>query len=467
MRKTKIVCTMGPAADDVEVLRGIIRAGMNIARLNFSHGNHEEHKKRIELVRKVSREENKDVAIMLDTKGPEIRIKQFECKKIALKIGDEFTLSCEDVVGNESIVSVTYDNLYNEVSVGTTILIDDGLIEIEVKQIDGKNIICEVISGGELSNNKSINIPNTKIMLPALTDKDIEDIVFGIENDIDFVAASFIRCKEDIKNIREVLKKYDGEDVHIISKIENRQGVDNIDEIIASSDGIMVARGDLGVEIMAQEVPLVQKNIIRKCNEVGKVVITATQMLDSMIRNARPTRAEVGDVANAIYDGSDAVMLSGETAAGKYPIDSVEMMCGIAKLTDESIKEIKKFSGDINITNTIGYSSVSMAETLNAKAIITPTTSGYTARTVSKFRPQCPIYAVTYEDRVVNQLSLSYGVTPIKTEKRDSLEIQLWEAVFKLKELGYIEKGDLIVITAGLPLNVAGSTNFLKVEIVG
>ena len=471
MKKTKIVCTLGPATDDIGVLDKIVQLGMDVARLNFSHGDYQEHLKRFEAIKQLREKYNRPVAIMLDTKGPEIRIGRFRNGAITLNVGDPFTLNCEDVDGDKTQVSLTYPNLCNEIEIGTTILIDDGLIKLSVVEIEGTKIHCVVENGGELKNNKSINIPDFQVALPSITEKDIDDLRFGIAHEIDFVAASFIRTGEDVLNIRNALEENGGSHIKIIAKVESRAGVDHIDEIIELSDGVMVARGDLGVEIPAEEVPIVQKMIIRKCNIAGKPVITATQMLDSMIRNPRPTRAEVGDVANAIFDGSDAVMLSGETAAGKYAVESVETMIRIALTAEENLETDahynKNFKGEVTVTNMIGYASQSTAEALNAKAIFTPTSSGYTARMISKFRPDARIVAVMNSEIVQRQLQLSWGVETIFLDDCSNFECILNDSLIIATDKGIVNEGDLVVITAGLPINVKGTTNSIRVETVG
>ncbi len=466
MKKTRIVCTMGPACDDENILKELILSGMNVARFNFSHGTHEEQKERIDRVKKVRDELGVNIALMLDTKGPEIRIKQFETGKVTLVPGNRFTLCCYDTPGDENKVSVTYSELYSELREGNDLLIDDGLIRIRVESIIDKDINCVVIDGGEISNNKSINIPGVSIHLPALTERDISDILFGIENDMDVIAASFIRSADDVRKIRELLSENGGNDILIISKIENRQGVDNMDEIIRESDGVMVARGDLGVEIPAKEVPVVQKKMIRKCNLLGKPVITATQMLDSMIENPRPTRAEVGDVANAVFDGSDCVMLSGETAAGKHPAESVKTMAEIV-ISAEKEKYLAphyEISSHADVSETISYSSFRTAEIIGADAILTPTTSGYTARMVSKYRPDVPVIALSASDKVLRQLMLTYGVIPVKIKKAEDFESLLSTCLDTVRDKGLVNVGDTVVFTAGLPVNVKGTTNTIRVE---
>lgn len=472
MRKTKIVCTIGPASQDEEILKDLILGGMNVARLNFSHGAQEEHKEKIDIIKKVREELDSSTAIMLDTKGPEIRTKKFENGQVELIQGQEFILTARDLVGNENIVSITYQEITKDIKVGDTILIDDGLICMEVIEIiDEDHIKCLVKNGGIVKNNKGINIPNVEVSLPALTEKDIEDIKFGIEQGIDYIAASFIRRADDVIKIRRVLEEYDGGDIMIISKIENRQGVENIDEIIEVSDGIMVARGDLGVEIPAEEVPLAQKFLIRKCNEAGKPVITATQMLDSMIRNPRPTRAEVSDVATAIFEGTDAIMLSGETAMGCYPLESVQTMARIALMIEKSLdyKELleeKDIGSNPSITDSISYATCKSCLDLKASAIISATASGYTAAAVSKFRPIAPIIATTQSEKVMRKLALYWGVYPIKVRKLQSTDDIIQKSVTKALELNYLKQGDLTIITAGIPVGVSGTTNMLKIHIV-
>ena len=414
MKKTKIVATIGPASESEEMLKKLIAQGVNVCRLNFSHGSHEEHQVRIDAIKKVREEMNAPVAIMLDTKGPEIRLGRFRDGVIEIKQGQEFTLTTRELDGDSTIVSVSYKDMPSDVSVGGIVLIDDGLVEFKVTDITDTDIKMIALNEGTLKNNKGVNVPNVSINLPALTEKDIGDILFGIKNEVDFIAASFVRKASDVNDIRRILEENGGLDIDIISKIENQQGLDNIDEIINVSDGIMVARGDLGVEVPTEEIPLIQKTLIRKCNQVGKPVITATQMLDSMIRNPRPTRAEVTDVANAIIDGSSAVMLSGETSAGKYPLEAVRTMFNICINTENSLdyKEILKLrsvASEITTTNAISKATVNTAQDLGAKAIITATSSGYTSKAISKFRPKAPIIAVTNKPNVVRKLALEWG----------------------------------------------------------
>lgn len=474
MKKTKIVCTIGPASEGEEVLKELILNGLNVARLNFSHGTYEEHKKRIDTIKKIREELDVPIAIMLDTKGPEIRLKKFKEGTITLEDNDIFTLTTRDIVGDETIVAISYEGLPQDVSVGSRILVDDGLVELEVKEIvNGTDIVCNVINGGTLKDHKGVNVPNTSINLPAITEKDINDIKFGIENDVDFIAASFIRKADDVIQIRKVLEENGGDHIEIISKIENQEGVDNIDEIIEASDGIMVARGDLGVEIEPEEIPLLQKQIINKCNKAGKPVITATQMLDSMMRNPRPTRAEVTDVANAILDGTDAIMLSGETAAGKYPIESVKTMKNIAIRTETSeeyldiLKSKRVLDNYISTTNAISKATCTTAEDLKATAIITATSSGYTSKAVSKFRPKAPIIAATTSERVMRKLALVWGVYPVLSVKSENTDEVIDMSIHSAMLKGYVKEGDLIVITAGIPVGVSGTTNLIKVHTIG
>ncbi len=471
MRKTKIVCTMGPATDDENILRQIMLAGMNVARLNFSHGTHEEAKVRIETIKRLREELDLPIAILLDTKGPEIRTKAFKEGRAEIKTGSMFTLTTKDVEGDETHVSVTYKDLPKEIHPGVRILIDDGLIELEVVSIKNENIVCEVKNGGTVSNSKSINIPNVSIKMPYLSKKDISDIIFGIENDVDFIAASFVRTHQDILDIRKILEKHDGNDIQIIAKIENAEGVENIDEILKASDGIMVARGDMGVEIALEDLPVIQKDLIKKTYRAGKRVITATQMLDSMIRNPRPTRAETTDVANAIYDGTSAIMLSGETAIGKYPVESVKTMAMIAERTERDIDYEKRFENTkcigVDVANAISHATCMTAHDLGASAIIALTRAGATARMVSKFRPACPIIAPTMSPKSRRQLNLSWGVIPIMSEQRENTDELFDHAVDCALETGLVKNGDLVVITGGAPLGVSGTTNILKVHMVG
>lgn len=472
MRKTKIICTLGPAADNEDILRKLMLKGMDVARINFSHGTLEEHKVRVDRFKKVREELRLPVPLLLDTKGPEIRTGKFASGEVTLKEGDSFVLVNEDVMGDETKSAVTYKELYKDVWKGGRILINDGLVELEVSEVRGADIWCTVLNGGVIGNNKGINVPNAEIHLPSITQKDIDDIIFGIENEFDFIAASFVRKATDVIEIRRVLEKYGGQGIKVIAKIENREGIQNFDDILKVSDGIMVARGDLGVEIPVEEVPVVQKQLIEKCYRNGKPVITATQMLDSMIRNPRPTRAEASDVANAIYDGTSVIMLSGETAAGKYPIETLEMMCKIAEKAESSRDYWKRFSTMLydtlsSVTNAISHATCTTALDLQASAIITVTQSGHTARMISRFRPACPIIATTTDPRVHRQLMLSWGVIPFLVKEAVSTDEMFDVGVEKALESGMVKNGELVVITAGVPVGISGTTNILKVHIVG
>ncbi|WP_391202527.1 pyruvate kinase [Psychrobacillus sp. L4] len=474
MRKTKIVCTIGPASESEEMLQKLIESGMNVARLNFSHGNHEEHATRIQRIREVSNKLGKIVGILLDTKGPEIRTHKMENDGIELESGQTIEISMVEVLGNSSRFSITYEKLIEDVQVGSTILLDDGLIELIVTKINTNDgvITTFVQNAGTLKNNKGVNVPGVSVQLPGITEKDSKDILFGIEQGVDFIAASFVRRAKDVLEIRELLEKNNGSHIQIIPKIENQEGVDNIDEIIQVSDGLMVARGDLGVEIPAEEVPLVQKSLIQKCNAAGKPVITATQMLDSMQRNPRPTRAEASDVANAIFDGTDAIMLSGETAAGLYPVEAVQTMDKIAKRTENAVDYrsiVTKLSKarEVNLTDAIGQAVAHTAINLKVKAVIAPTESGHTAQMISKFRPGVPIIAVTSSSVPSRKLTLVWGVYPIVGKKAYSTDEVLEVAVEESILHHYVTHGDLVVITAGVPVGEAGTTNLMKVHVIG
>lgn len=455
MRKTKIVCTIGPATKEVETLKKLILAGMNVARINFSHGNYEDQKVYIENIKKAREELNMPVALLLDTQGPEIRTGVLEQMPVNLKADDIFTLVNEDIVGNNEKVSVTYKDLYKDIEIGTPILIDDGKIELKVIEIKGKDVVCKVTNGGMLGNRKSINLPGTHVNLPSLKEKDIQDLKDGCMADFDFVAASFVRSAEDVKSIRKVLDENGGKNIQIISKIENQEGIDNLDEIIELSDGIMVARGDLGVEIPYYEVPIMQKKFIQKCNNAGKMVITATQMLDSMTENPNPTRAEISDVANAIFDVTGAIMLSGESAMGKYPVKCVETMNEIATAVEQNIKYWKRFTRrehdltDMNYEFNLSHSVTSTAMEMKAKAIFAYTETGNTPRMVASFLPSCPIYALTNNEKTYRQLSLSWDTTPIlvkeKTKPNDVISAGIEEA----KKREYVKEGDIVVIAGG------------------
>lgn len=457
MKRTKIICTLGPASSKKNILRAMMRAGMDIARFNFSHGSHEEHRERVDMVKNLREELNLPVAMLLDTKGPEIRTKLLkDHKKVTLETGSQFILTTGDEPGDETKVAITYENLYKDVKKGGKILIDDGLIELEIENIKNQDIVCRVLNGGELGERKGINVPYVNVKLPGITEQDKADILFGVQQEFDYIAASFVRDAKAIKEIRQLLNENGGQDIGIIAKIENAEGVENIDEIIKVADGIMVARGDLGVEIPPSEVPYIQKTIIRKCNENYVPVITATQMLDSMIRNPRPTRAEVADVANAIYDGTDAIMLSGETAAGKYPLESLKMMVEIAQTTEphlnyEVYTHDRNMCGESRVSSAVGLAAVQTARDLKAKAIVTPTFGGRTARLISNFRPEVPIYAVAPNDTILHRLQLVWGVTPLKGYEKDSTDHIISQAMSVVRRKRLAKKGDLIVFTVGDP----------------
>lgn len=472
MRKTKIICTLGPASDSEEILRKLMIEGMNVARFNFSHGTHEEQLEKLNRVKRLREELGLPVAALLDTKGPEIRLKKFENGKVELKTNQKFTLTTREVVGDESIVSITYQDLPKDVNVGGRILIDDGLIELRIDEIVDTDIHCTVINGGFVSNQKGVNVPDTILSMPFISQRDYEDICFGIEHDFDFIAASFTRTADDILQIRKILEEKNCNNINIIAKIENMQGVQNINEIIRVADGIMVARGDMGVEIPLEEVPVLQKKIIEKVYRAGKQVITATQMLDSMMKNPRPTRAEATDVANAIYDGTSAIMLSGETAAGAYPVEALQTMVKIAERTELDINYRRRFaerSAEVitDVTNAISHATCTTGMDLNAAAIITVSKSGRTARMISKFRPTCPIIACTMSKNIYRQLNLSWGVEPVMIEESDTTDALFETAVEAAQQHGYVKQGDITVITAGVPLGVSGTTNMLKVQVVG
>ncbi len=468
MNKTKIVCTLGPACDDDSILEGMIEGGMRVARLNFSHGTHREHKMRLDKVRRAAEKLDVTLGIMLDSKGPEIRIKSFKEGSVTLKDGQEFILTGEEVEGDETRASITYKKLHEEVRPHDRILLDDGLIITDVLRIEEHDVVLKVITGGILCNNKSLNLPHCRLKLPFITEADKADFLFGIENGVDFIAASFVRSAEDVMALRTFLYDNGGEDIWIISKIENEEGVVNIDEIIAVSDGIMVARGDLGVEIDAELIPVTQKDIIEKCNIAAKPVITATQMLDSMIRNPHATRAEINDVANAVFDGTDAVMLSAESAAGKYPVEAVNTMTRVIYRTEASERYFKNlsrgdFTGLVAATNVIGHAACDIAQKLEVKAIVAPTTGGYTPRLISKFRPHCLLIAATHDARVMRRLTLVWGCIPVSTPFYDDYETVVSSAVRAGAESGLLSDSDMVVVTAGTPVNISGTTNNIRV----
>ncbi|MHB8131339.1 MAG: pyruvate kinase [Mobilitalea sp.] len=472
MRKTKIICTLGPSTDDDNILRELINSGMDVCRFNFSHADHAEHLGRLTRIEQLRKEMNIPVATLLDTKGPEIRICTFKGnKKVQLKEGQTFTLTSREVEGDETQVSISYPNLIYDVEVGTIILIDDGLIEMTATNVTDTDIVCTVKNNGTISNKKGVNVPGVHLSMPFISDKDREDILFGILHKFDFIAASFVRTAEDVKEIRKMLSKHNSQ-TKIIAKIENRHGVEHIDEIIEAADGIMIARGDMGVEIPYEEVPVIQKMIIKKVYNSGKQVITATQMLDSMMKNPRPTRAETTDVANAIYDGTSAIMLSGETAAGNYPLESLRTMVKIAMRAEEDIDYKKRFrmldvSPVPDITDAISRATVTTAHDLNAKMIITVTTSGKTARMVSRYRPECQILGCTTDSVVCRQLNMAWGVTPLLIAvEHDTFEL-FDHAIQAVEDAGYLNQGELAVLTAGVPLGISGTTNIIKVQIAG
>lgn len=466
MRKTKIICTIGPASESVEKLRELMLAGMNVARFNFSHGTHEEQKAKFEHVDQVRKELKLPVATLLDTKGPEIRLRDFEGGKVELEAGQTFILTTEEMMGTSQKATISYKDLKNDISVGTTILIDDGLIEMTVEEITGNDIVCKVINGGFISNHKGVNVPGAVLSMPYISETDRGDILFGIGMGFDYIAASFARTAQDILQIRQILKEH-GSNMKIIAKIENMQGIQNLEEILAVSDGIMVARGDMGVEIPFEEVPVLQKKMIKMAVSQGKHVITATQMLESMIKNPRPTRAEATDIANAIYDGTTAIMLSGESAAGLYPVEAVKTMARIAESAENDIdyrgRMTRFLSDDRDITTAIAYATCNTAMDLGAAAIITVTMSGFTAESISRFKPNCTIIGCTMNPRVFKQLNLLWGVEPVLIKMEETTEELFGDAVAESKKAGYVKKGDIVVITAGVPLGITGKTNMIRV----
>ena len=467
MRKTKIICTIGPSSDSIERLRELMEAGMDVARFNFSHGSHQEQKEKYEKVLKARQELGLPVATLLDTKGPEIRLRDFEQGRAELVSGQQFTLTTEEVLGTAKRAAISYKNLKEDITQGTTILIDDGLIEMTVEEICGEEIVCRVVNGGFVSNHKGVNVPGAHLSMPYISDTDREDILFGIEMGYDFLAASFVRCREDILEIRQILEEH-GSDMKVIAKIENMQGIQNLEEILEVSDGIMVARGDMGVEIPMEEVPILQKKMIRLANAQGKHVITATQMLESMIKNPRPTRAEATDIANAIYDGTTAIMLSGESAAGKYPVEAVKTMAKIAETAEISMdyRTGAKWSdggNETDITTAIAHATCSAAMDLRAAAIITVTLSGFTAEAISRFKPENTIIGCTVSRKVFRQLNLQWGVKPLMIKEEESSGRLFAAAVAEAKKAGYVKEGDVVVITAGVPLGTAGTTNMIHV----
>ena len=472
MRKTKIICTLGPSTDKEGVLETLIQEGMDVARFNFSHGSHREQKERLIKLQEIRERLGRPVAALLDTKGPEIRIRTFKEGKVELVEGQEFTLTSEDIEGTNEKVSVTYEDLYKDLKPGDSVLIDDGLIGLEVVSIEGKEIHCVVKNGGMVSDRKGVNLPGVNVNMPFISPKDKEDILFGIREGFDFIAASFTRTAEDVAEIRKILYENGGADIGIIAKIENQQGVNNIDRIIEAADGIMIARGDMGVEIPLEDVPVIQKEIIAKVYNAGKQVITATQMLDSMIKNPRPTRAETTDVANAIYQGTSAIMLSGETAAGKYPVEALKTMVRIAVRTESDIPynelfSVRKKEEKKDMTTAISHATCMTAIDMDAKAIITVTKSGHTARMVSRFRPGCPIVGCTSDMRTCRKLNLSWGISPILIKEEYSMEILFLHATEAAEREGFVQEGDVAILTAGVPVGHPGKTNLIKAAIVG
>lgn len=470
MRKTKIVCTVGPATDSIDVLRDLMKSGMNVARFNFSHGDYETQKRRFDMVCRLRNELGLPIATMLDTKGPEVRLGKFENDKpVKIQDGDTYTLTTRDILCNAKEGCVSFKRLPHDISAGNRILINDGVVELLAEKVTETDIICRIIHGGILSNNKGINVPGVKLSMPFLSDADMNDLEFGAKQGFDFIAASFVRTAADINYLRKFTQSLGWFDVRIIAKIENLEGVENIDEILEAADGIMVARGDMGVEIPFEQIPSIQKELIHKGYNAGKQVITATQMLESMINNPRPTRAEITDVANAIYDGTSAIMLSGETAAGSFPVESVKTMALIARTTENDIDYKKRFSrreSDVfcNIATAISHATVTTAHDLNAKAIVTVTKQGQTARLISKYRPTCPIISCTPSERICRQMNLSWGVLPLMIQEETNSDELLLHAVESAKKAGYIHTGDMVVITAGLPLGISGTTNLMKVD---
>ncbi len=471
IRKTKIVCTMGPNLFEKHLIAPLMKAGMNVARFNFSHGTYETHQHYYDEVCRIRDELGLPIATMLDTKGPEIRVRSFKNGRVTLQNGQLFTLTTDEVEGDEERVSITYKELPQDIAVGSSILIDDGLIGMQVERIDGADIVCRVLNGGVVSNNKGVNIPNAHLSMPFISEKDHQDILFAIKNGYDFIAASFTRCADDIMQIRHILQENNCHTINIIAKIENMEGVENIDEILRVVDGVMVARGDLGVEVPLEDVPSLQKKLIQRGIAAGKPVITATQMLDSMIKNPRPTRAEATDVANAIYDGTSAIMLSGESAVGAYPVEAVETMVRIALRAEADMDYIRRFSRDTSastdVTNAISHATVTSAHDLNASAIITVTKSGSTARILSRYRPACVIVGCTTEKHVWRQLALSWGTVPLMIAEESNTDDLFEHAVDAAVKNGLVHDGELVVLTAGVPLGISGTTNLMKVHVVG
>ena len=470
MRKTKIICTLGPSTDKDGVLRELIANGMNVARFNFSHGSHEEHKGRLDLLKSLREELGKPVAALLDTKGPEIRLKDFKNGTEMLEAGQTFTLTTRDVEGTKEICSITYKDLPHDVAPGGTIMLDDGLIKLQIQTVNDTDIVCTVLNNGKIKNKKGVNVPGVHLSMPYMSQRDKDDIIFGIEQGFDFIAASFVRTAQDVYEIRNLLNEYDS-NIRIIAKIENREGVNNIDSILAAADAVMVARGDLGVEIDFTELPGIQKNIIERSFSFGKPIVTATQMLDSMIVNPRPTRAETSDVANAIYDGTSAIMLSGETAAGAYPVDALKTMSAIAERTEQEnharFVPLTENTGKISVSDATAHAACLTAKDVNAAAIVTVSESGNTARLLSKYRPEQPIIACVMKEQVQRQLALSWGITPLMMPLAHSTDELIEMSTSLAKENGYLHNGELAVVTAGVPVGVSGTTNMIKIHMVG
>lgn len=474
MKKTKIICTLGPASSSEKVLEDMLSAGMNVARLNFSHGDHAGHSETIKRFRQVRDRLGLSAAVLLDTKGPEIRLGDFEEGSVILETGQTFTLTADDIPGTKDISSITYKELFSQVQPGTSILIDDGRVGLKVEGTEGRNIICRVTNGGKISNRKGVNVPKTHLDLEYLSESDKKDLLFGIEQDVDYIAASFVRTAQDVIDLKTFLKENGGDQIRIIAKIENLEGIDNFREILSHSDGIMVARGDMGVEVNFAELPGLQKRFIKDCRSAGKIVITATQMLESMVSSPTPTRAEITDVANAVFDGTSAVMLSGESAMGQYPVEAVKVMSKIVTQAEKDTLHVNNYHprrsdydmDTEDISNAIGHAACTTAQDLNATAIIALTKSGYTAGKIAKFRPAQPIIAVTPERKAFYQLALSWGVYPVLTDYGDDLELLLSDSIQQAKKVGVVQTSDIIVISAGLPLQIAGKTNLLRVETV-
>lgn len=470
IRKTKIICTIGPATDNPEILEEMIKSGMDVARINFSHGTYEDHKMRMDEVKAVREKLNRFIPIMLDTKGPEIRIGKFKNGRVKIKAGQKFTLTTDEVEGDDTVVSVSYKNLPNEIKKGNEILIDDGLLKLEVVDVKENKIICIADNDAEVGNLKGVNLPDATINMPYVSEKDRNDLLFGIKEGVDFIAASFVRSAYDVFEIRKILEDNGGKQIKIIAKIENRDGVRNMDDILKAADGIMVARGDMGVEIPMEELPSIQKTLIRKCFLMGKIAITATQMLESMVEKPRPTRAEISDVANAVYDGTSATMLSAESAVGAYPVEAVRAMARIAIKTESAIdygKILKDADTSRSVTGAVSHAACTMAEDMQAGAIVTVTKSGFTARMISKYRPSCPIIAAATEERIARQLSMSWGVIPVMAESKETSDELFDHALELARDTGIVSNGDVVIITGGMPLGISGTTNIVKVEIVG